>query len=82
MSTLSVFEMLNLRYEFEELVRGFKFVPKDGTIDNIKLFIESGHRGNRFRDGYDRALEIANVIVENHEKNNLSSVCGKEIEAV
>lgn len=82
MSTLSVFEMLNLRYEFEELIRGFKFVPKDGRIDNIKLFIENGHKGNRFRDGYDRALEIANIIVENYEKNNLSSICGEEIEAV
>lgn len=82
MNMLSVFELLSLRYEFEELIRDFKFVPKESDIDSIKKFIESGHRGNRFRDGYDRAVEIANVIVENYEKNNLSSICGKEIEAV
>lgn len=80
MNTLSVFELLNLRFEFEEIVRSYKFVPKEGNIDNLVNFINNGYKGNRFRDGYDRALEIANIIVENYnEKTNLSSIRWKEI---
>jgi hypothetical protein len=73
----SVFELLNLRYEWEEIVRDYKFVGKQGTLDNLELFVQNGHKGNRFRGGFDRAVEIAKIITMSieHEKINLSSLC-------
>ena len=62
---VNLFEYLNLRSEWENIVRSYKFVPKDGTIDNLKNFKENGHKGNRFRQDFDRAMEIANEILRN-----------------
>lgn len=62
MNTQSVFEYLNLRSEWEDIVRNYKFIGKDGTIDNLRTFIKNGHKGNRFRPDYNRALEIAKII--------------------
>ena len=63
---MSVFEYLNLRYEWEEIVQGFMLEDemKHGTLDNIRCFILDGSKGNRFRKGFDRAIEIANEILE------------------
>jgi len=58
-----MFELLQLRFEWEELARGFKLVDKSGHLDNLKRFVQAGHKANRFRDGYDRAVEIANLII-------------------
>ena len=63
MNTQSVFEYLNLRSEWEEIVRDYKFIGKDGTIDNLRTFIKNGHKGNRFRADYNRALELARTII-------------------
>ena len=57
------FELLQLRFEWEELARGFKLSDKSGHLDNLKRFVQAGHKANRFRDGYDRAVEIANLII-------------------
>lgn len=63
---MSVFEYLNLRTEWEDIVQGFMLEDemKQGTMDNIRCFILDGHKGNRFRKGFDRAIEIANEILE------------------
>lgn len=81
MNTQSVFELLVLRSEWEDIVRGYKFVGKDGTIDNLVSFLENGHKGNRFRQGFDRATEIAKIITESFENEtfNLSGVSGEEV---
>jgi hypothetical protein len=59
----NLFELLQLRYEWEEIARTFKLNNKSGHIDNLKRFLQTGHKANRFRDGYDRAVEIAKVLV-------------------
>lgn len=59
----NLFELLQMRYEWEELVRSFKLGDKSGHLDNLKRFVQGGHKANRFRDGYDRAVEIANLII-------------------
>jgi uncharacterized protein (UPF0305 family) len=83
---MSVFELMMLRSEWEEIARYFRNTPQQGTLDNLQKFVDTGARSNRFRDGYDRALEIANIIIEQanmkNEKINLPSVCGEEVEAV
>ena len=60
---MNVFQYLMLRSECEDLVNDFKFVGKEGTIDNLKTFVENGHKGNRFRPGYNRAVEITQEIL-------------------
>jgi hypothetical protein len=62
-ANMNVFQYLTLRSEWEELVKDFKFVGKEGTIDNLRTFIENGHKGNRFRPGFDRAVEITQEIL-------------------
>ena len=61
---MNVFQYLMLRSEWEELVKDFKFVGKDGTIDNLNQFFMTGHKGNRFRPGFDRAVEITKQILK------------------
>ena len=58
-----LFELLQLRYEWEELARSFKLGDKSGHLDNLKRFVQAGHKANRFREGYARAVEIANLII-------------------
>ena len=83
---MTVFELLELRFEWEEIARHFRSTPQQGTLDNLQRFVDTGHKANRFRDGYARAVEIANIIIEQaklkNEETNLSSVCGEEVEAV
>jgi hypothetical protein len=60
---MDVFEYLNKRSEFEDLARYFVGVNQNGTVDSMKDFIENGHKKNRFREGFDRALEICEEVV-------------------
>jgi len=61
---MSIAEILNLRFEYEEIVANF-VIPdqrKNGVLDNMIWFRKYGNKKNRFRPGYDRAVEIANKI--------------------
>ena len=66
MMKTDVFELIQLRYEWEELARGFKLNDKSGHLDNLNRFVQTGYKANRFRDGYDRAVEIANLIISRY----------------
>ena len=79
---LEVFELLNLRTRWEEIVHDYKLDKsrQDGTIDNLEWFITNGAKSNRFRPHFDEAIEIAKTIVENaNEKIDLPSLCGEEV---
>ena len=80
----SLAEILNLRYEWEYIVsyrKTYELPSYEGTIDNLRWYIDNGARNNRFRKNFDRSMEIAKTIVENYEseKTYLSSVRRKEI---
>lgn len=64
---MSVFEILNLRSQWEDLVKDFQMDEhrKFGTIDSLRIFVENGPVGNRFRKGFDEAMEIAETILRN-----------------
>ena len=62
---MGIFEILNLRYEYEELTSDWSVGSSD--IDSINWFIENGHKSNRLRNGFKRAKEIAHVIKEYHD---------------
>jgi hypothetical protein len=61
---VTIFTILNLRSEFDELTRDFSMVRNNSCIDTIEWFIDNGHRSNRLRNGYKRAKEIALIIKE------------------
>jgi hypothetical protein len=60
-------QTLSLRFEFEEIVRTDYVLPNDrkfGTLKNLEYFIGNAFQKNRFRKGYKRAMEIANLILK------------------
>ena len=64
---MTVFELMMLRYEWEEIARNFRNVNQNGTLDSLQQFLDRGAVRNRFRDGFDRATEIANIIIEQYK---------------
>lgn len=84
---LSLADLLRLRYEWEYIVsyrKTYELPSYEGTIDNLRWFIDNGARNNRFRRNFDRSMELAKTIVESYEneKTNLPSVRGEAIKAV
>jgi len=68
MERLNHMEIMNLRTEFEELSSGFsKSIGKGSSINTLEWFAEYGYKSNRMRNGYDRAMEIANIILKEYE---------------
>lgn len=61
---MTVFELLNLRTQWEELAQDLK-VDIDSSVSGLKRFVENGHKNNRFRKGYKEAVEVAEKILEN-----------------
>ena len=61
---MSIFEILNLRSQWEELARNLN-TDIDSSISGLKSFIEHSYKSNRFKAGWAEAMEIAKQIVEN-----------------
>jgi len=61
---LSLFEILNLRYQYEQLAKKFSLPSYESDIDNITWFLNNGHKSNSLRNGYDDAKNIAIIIKE------------------
>lgn len=59
---MNIFEILVLRSKWEELAQTLK-VDIDSSISGLKLFIEYGYQGNRFKQNYPEAMKIAEQIV-------------------
>jgi hypothetical protein len=60
-------ELLNLRYEFEEITNGYS-MPDGSDINTLEWFIENGHRSNSLRNGFDDAKKLAITIVTEHKE--------------
>ena len=58
-------ELLNRRFNFEEITKGYNCEP-GSDIDSIEWFIENGHRSNSLRNGFDDALRGAGDISSLH----------------
>lgn len=60
---MNVFEYMELRFHWEELVRGYKLPTHDGTVDNLSWFVENGAKSNRFRENFTEAMDKAKEIL-------------------
>ena len=65
--SLNFIEICNLRTEFEDISSDFNMSVSGSCINTLKWFAENGFRSNRLRNGYDRAIEIANIILAEYE---------------
>lgn len=74
MTKMTVFELLMLRSEWEDLARNFRNINQHGTLDSLEHFLAFGATRNRFRDGFDRAVEIANSIIEQSKLTNIEKI--------
>ena len=82
---IEVFELLNLRTRWEEIVHEYKLDKsrREGIVENLEWFIDNGAKSNRFRPHFDEAIEIAKTIVENaNEKTDIPGLFGEEVEAL
>lgn len=66
---MQIIQMLNLRTEFEEIATDFsRSVGGGSSINTLEWFAEHGFRSNRLRNGYERAMEIADTIIAENNK--------------
>jgi len=61
---LSLFEILNIRYNYEEAVKKFSLPSYDSDINSVEWFLEFGHKSNSLRNGYGDAVKYAQLIKE------------------
>lgn len=74
---MTIGELLTLRSQWEEIVsfrKTYDLPHYDGTLENLKWFVENGAKGNRFRKRFDDALELANIILESATCDSVATV--------
>jgi len=81
---MTIFECLNLRTEFENIIqyrKSYNLPTLDSDIHSLVYFMETGYKKNRLRKDANRALKIAEMIIESYENENpnLSSLYGKTL---
>ena len=66
---MSIVKLMNLRTEFEELTDGFsKSIGNGSSINTLEWFVNYGFKSNRLRNGYERAVQIAEIIIAENDK--------------
>ena len=76
---MNTMQILNLRTEFEELASEFSSsVGSGSSINTLEWFAEHGFRSNRLRNGYDRAMEIANIILAEYKNGCTEDFRGRQ----
>ena len=73
---MNVQELLNLRTRFEDVTSDFKLECFGSDINTLKWFVESGHKSNSLRDGYQEAYEIAEAIITEYENGRQENYRG------
>lgn len=65
-TSYNIFDYLNKRTQWEDLVNDYKMDSdrKQGTIGNLKWYIDNGVKSNRFRQGFDESITIAQCILK------------------
>jgi hypothetical protein len=59
----SVAELLNLRFQFEQITENYTMPRHGSDIDILEWYIDEGYKSNSLRNGYNDALNIAKQIV-------------------
>jgi len=70
---MTVFEFLDLRFQYEELVRNLR-IPADkkaGTINNIEWFLKLSQKKRGKNDNFRKATNIAQKIVSSTQCDSI-----------
>jgi len=59
---MSVFEIINLRSQWEAIAQHLN-TDVDSSIQGLKAFVENSHKNNRFKSGWEEAMDIAETIL-------------------
>ena len=84
---ISLASLLSLRTEYEEIIRRYRIPDeyKEGDIHSLIWFKHNGKGSNRLRSRFERAMKIADIILEEYEnekKSNISSIRRKKVAAL
>lgn len=83
---LMIERILVKRSNWEDIVKRYNIPNHNGTIDNLRWFVNHGHQSNRLRRRFKEAHNLAASIIEMadsyNENSNLSGVCWNEVETV
>lgn len=63
---MNIFEILRLRTEYEDIITKYKYkLPSyESSINNLEWFINNARKHNGLRNDFERAMNIAEQIVE------------------
>ena len=63
--SMNIFEFLNKRSLFEDLVRSMNIPDerKQGTIENLRWFDKYGYKKNRFHEDFQEANDLAQTML-------------------
>ena len=84
---ISLASLLSLRTEYEEIIRRYRIPDeyKEGDIHSLIWFKHNGKGSNRLRSRFERAMKIADIILEEYEnekRSNISSIRRKKVTAL
>jgi len=60
---MNIFSLLNLRSEWEYIARKLN-TDIDSSTQGLECFVEHSYKNNRFKNGWEEAMEIAESILE------------------
>lgn len=78
---MTLFEILGKRYQFEQLIsfrKTYDLPNYQSDIDSLKYFINNGHKNNRFRKNFNKAMELAKEITNYYEQS--VAALGRQLE--
>ena len=68
---MTIEQLLSKRYRFEHIVsfrKSYDLPNYNGDIDSLRDFINSGYKNNRFRKNFKEAMDLAEEIIDYHDK--------------
>jgi hypothetical protein len=68
---MTIEQILNMRFDYEQIVtyrQSFDLPSYESDIDNLKYFINSGCKNNRFRKRFNEAMELAKAIITYYDR--------------
>jgi hypothetical protein len=68
---MTIEQILNMRFDYEQIVsyrQLFDLPSYESDINNLKYFIKSGYKNNRFRKRFNEAMKLAKAITDYYDR--------------
>lgn len=67
------------RSNWEDIVRRYNIPDHNGTIDNLRWFVDHGHQSNRLRRRFKEARDLAACIIQMADSYDRSNIPDPDI---